>query len=330
MEDKEVKIFTSDIEVPAVVQKKADAAFAQIKKERMDAMNEQKRDTRTESGKKKILKYLKPVIAAAACAALIAGGVLSVNVGKDYDSPDFAVNSKNNGEQVLEEATQGNPFVLTVYAKELEPGNPIPLVLQEGGLGRAYVFGGNEEGNVNYCINTDFSCQGENIERVGYSVDHGAFQIIQPIDPEDRIVVEGQIYNGELNTGSIGGGYEENPDVQPELYETVLYQSFILDYDRQNDENTWINICNEIADSGEIMDLIWGAETSLERENEGINKMLDHVIITCTAYYSDGTAQSVDIEVGSRVMTYEEAGEPSGKGEIPQDTKGTFITFEVK
>ncbi|MBP3477322.1 MAG: hypothetical protein J6K48_13565 [Lachnospiraceae bacterium] len=329
MENKEIRIFTSDIEVPAVVQKKADAAFAQIKKERAEAMKT-KRDEKIKPEQGKMTKYIKPIIAAAACVALITGVGVSNYVGKDYNNPVVKENGGDNDKSALDSLVQGNMFTMTAYAKELEPGKPVPLTTDVGNSGRASVFSGDEDGSVSYCINTEFLCQGENIERVGYSINHGAFQVIQPINSDDRIIVDGQIYNGELNTGSIGGGYDETLEEQPELYETTLYQSFTLDYDKQSAENTWINICNECPDNGEILDLMWGEANTLEEENDGINKLLDNTVITCTVYYADGTSQSVDIGVSSRVMTYEEAGEPCGKDDIPGVTKSTFITFEVK
>lgn len=332
MEKKEIKILTDDIEVPAIVQKKADAAFAQIKRERAKNMENKTKTRRTHGRQSKITKYVKPVIAAAACVALITGVGSSYSIENDGNSPVLGKNNdynEGNDNTVLDSFVQGNMFTITAYAQELEPGKPVPLT-NVGSSGRSRVICGDEYGNVSYCISTDFLCQGENIERVSYSINQGAFQIIQPINNGDTIIMDGQLYNGELNTGSIGGGFDEVLEIQPELYETKLYQSFTLDYDKQNAANTWINICNEYPDDGEIVDMVWGDASTLEEQNEGINKLLDYPVITCTAYYADGTTASVNIEVGSRVMTYEEAGENYGNEEIPGDTEGTFITFEVK
>lgn len=331
MERKEIRILKDDIEVPAVVLEKADAAFAQIKKERAGAM-------KNKNEKNKVRKFVKPVIAAAACALLFAGiGVsnhFGDHLGNHVEGP--AAESENGQEEMLaaEETiqTQGNWFTMTAYAKELEPGKPVPLT-NVGNSGRAYVLGGSDDGNVNYCISTEFLCQGDNIERVGYSINRGAFQIVQPADVNDRIIVDGQPFPGELNTGSIGGGWDEAIEEPQDVYESALYQSFTLDYDVQSAAHTWINICNECPDSGEIKNLIWGEAgegKTLEEISDGINRLLADTVITCTAYYTDGTSQSVDIAVGSKVMTYEEAGESAGEGEIPQDTKEVFIIFEVK
>lgn len=327
MERKEIRILKDDIEVPAVVLEKADAAFAQIKKERAGAM-------KNKNEKNKVRKFVKPVIAAAACALLFAGIGVGNHFGNHAEEP--AAESENGQEEMLAAdetmQTQENWFTMTAYAKELEPGKPVPLT-NMGNSGRSYVLGGSDNGNVNYCISTEFLCQGDNIERVSYSINRGAFQIVQPADVNDRIIVDGQPFPGELNTGSIGGGWDEAIEEPQDIYESALYQSFTLDYDVQSAAHTWINICNECPDSGAIKNLIWGEGgegKTLEEMSDGINRLLADTVITCTAYYTDGTSQSVDIAVGSKVMTYEEAGEPAGEDEIPQDTKAVFIIFEVK
>lgn len=332
MDKKEIKILTDDIEVPAIVQKKADAAFAQIKKGRAKTMENKTKLSRVHGRHSKTKKYMKTAIAAAACIALITGVGNSNYIKKEGNDSISKKNYDYNGSNdktVLNSLVQGNMFTMTAYAQELEPGKPVPLT-NVGSSGRSSVICGDEYGNVSYCISTEFLCQGENIERVSYSINQGAFQIIQPVNNNDRIIMDGQLYNGELNTGNIGGGVDETVEILPDLYETKLYQSFTLDYNKQNAADTWINICNECPDGGEILDMVWGDMSTLEEQNEGINQLLDYPIITCTAYYTDGTTASVNIEVSSRVMTYEEAGENYGNEEIPGDTKGMFITFEVK
>ena len=55
--------------------------------------------------------------------------------------------------------------------------------------------------------------------------------------------------------------------------------------------------------------------------------MLDNTIITCTVQYEDGTTQSADILVTSRIMTCAEAG-----AEVKEDPnrEEIFITFELQ
>lgn len=344
MEKKEISILKSGIEVPPVVQKKADAAFAAIQKERTETMENKDKKQQRKKKQGKTIKLIKPVIAVAACAALFVGagrywggGSLPGQNAVVGEADGETMTPQNeNGEAADQESAQAirNWFTLTACAKELEPGIPVPMPLMGvGNSGRSWALSGSaDEGTVDYSIATDFLCQGENIERVSYSISKGAFQVIQPADPAEQIVVEGQLFDGELNTASIGGAYDESSGLLENSWEMALYQSYTLDYDRQSAEQVWINICNECYDSWDIQALIWGeggAAKTLEEMSEGINRMLDGVVITCTAYYADGTSQSVEIEVGSSVMTYGEAGEDADSG-IPQDEEGVFITFEVK
>lgn len=369
MEKREISILKNEVEVPPVVQKKADAAFAEIQKERTEAMKKKDSEQRMKKEQGKLRRLAKPLIAAAACAALIAGagsgwgsGIGSLlgkmPFGDNFSGGEFAgrtadengVGKNENGGNTVQNGstaaddgtgktaetqaaqTSRNWFTLTACAKELEPGKPVPLT-DMGASGRTWALGGSEdEGTVNYCIATDFLCRGENIKQVSYSISRGAFQIEQPVDPAEQIVVDGQLFDGELNTGSIGGVYYDDTGLPAVPCETALYRSFTLDYDRQASDMVWINICDEIPDGEEILELIWGNgadATSLEERCEGINRMLDGVVITCTVHYEDGSSQSVEIEVSSRVMTYQEAGEDGG-GEIPPDTREVFITFEVR
>ena len=196
----------------------------------------------------------------------------------------------------------------------LAEGNPIPVTMKDNKTG-SWMFGADDvEGSVvNYCINIpQIVCEGGQIDSITYSINNGAFQIVQPENGES-LITDGQLYEGELNTGSIGGDYNEEREGLPsEPFETLFYQSFTLDYDRQSDEHTWINICNERPDSKEIVQL-----------------MLDNTVITCTVNYQDGTSQSVDIKVDSHIMTRREAGQPLDEGIDPEE-KMTVITFELQ
>ena len=68
----------------------------------------------------------------------------------------------------------------------------------------------------------------------------------------------------------------------------------------------------------------------LESFNSGLQKLLDNTVITCTVWYTDNTSQSVDIKVGSRIMTYREAGEPEASVKGDPDEETVYITFELQ
>lgn len=79
MEEKEIRVLKSDVEVPPVVLEKADAAFARIKEERVNEMKNKKEKSQEQS---RIIKYMKPAIVAAACALIFAGVGSRAGVGQ--------------------------------------------------------------------------------------------------------------------------------------------------------------------------------------------------------------------------------------------------------
>lgn len=309
-------IFLNDIDVPELVQQKADIAFSEIRMEGEHAMKKEGNLKTAGTGALKERRFGKLFAAAAACAALT---VAVCAISGIFIRSDFGL----TGEEGSAVSVMEKMFTLHVEAAELEAGRPVPLAVDAAG--NSWVLGGSEDGqSVNYCISAPFTCEGDDIERVTYSINDGAFQVVQPTG--ESIIVDGILYDGELNAGRIGGDYDEKNDGRPSrAYETVLYQSFTLDYDRQSDEYTWINICNECPDEGGIRDLIWGEGRSAEDRSAGINKMLENIVINCTVQYADGTSQSADILVGSRVME-EENGEESGR----PGQRREVITFELQ
>lgn len=333
-------VFLNDVEVPEVVWEKLDAAFLIIKEERENTMKKEQitekrtENTENEKSKRNIKRRKFAMIAgAAACmAAVIAAAgawrgrtsFISNNSSNDIFS-DIESGDDYEEDMVATEET----FTLAIMGSELEKDKPVQLVADSSLITEKFagtwMLEEMEDGGVAYCINVPFTCQGNNIKNVTYSINNGAFQIVQPV--EQSIIVEGQLYDGELNTGMIGGCDDESIDGVPApAYETLFYRSFTLDYQKQSDENTWINICNECPDNGELENMIFGY-TTLESKNLGIQKMLNHTMITCTVNYADGSSKSVDVLVNSSIMTCAEAG-----AEIKNDPnrEEVFITFELQ
>ena len=305
----EINIFLKDVDVPEIVQKKADSAFSTIKTEGKITMKK---------------GYYKFLVSAAVCAALVAAVWVTNGMGDRSDS-DLQVKENSEGREHSDNSVNSvlseldRMFTLRVQAAELEAGNPVPLIT--GGKSPSYVMGANDE-EISYCISVPLTCEGEGIESVTYSINNGAFQIVQPENENERIIVSGQLYGEEMNTGWIGGDYDEENDGLPSRpYEAVLYKSFTLDYERQSDEYTWINICNARSYDEEILKLLWGENATVTDESNGINKLLEHTIITCTVHYMDDTEQSADIQVGSQPMM-----EDIGNGEMGEVS---VITFEL-
>ena len=317
-------VFLNDVEVPEVVWEKLDAAFLIIKEERDNTMKKEKR----------IQKKYAVTVAAAACMTAIVAAV-AVNGGwmrpaSDVaEIPSLVSDAAEIPSDIDMVSTNEDTFTLAIMGAELEKDKPVQLVSDSSLITEKYagdwMIESREGGGVDYCINVPFTCQGNNIKNVTYSINNGAFQIIQPVG--ESIIVDGQIYDGELNTGMIGGFDDESIDGVPvPAYETLFYRSFTLDYQKQSDEKTWINICNECPDNGELESMIFGY-TTLENNNLGIQKMLNHTVITCTVNYTDGTSKSADVLVNSCIMTCAEAG-----AEIKEDPdrEEIFITFELQ
>ncbi len=326
-------IFAEEIELPEIVQKKADRAFLAIRAD----------------GKERTGQMAKggTLAAAAACAAVvITAGVLAGPLrGVLGHAGAEGTNSGQTGEEhVLTAAVDriDKMFTLQVKAEEagtgeavaLAEGKPVPVTVRSDG-GNSWVFDGSDEngGTLDYCIGLpQITCEGEQIERITYSINQGAFQIVQP-EKEESIVVDGQLYEGELNTGSIGGDYSEERDGEPSKpFETLLYTSFTLDYDRQADDETWLNFCNVRTGCADVIGSIWSEEFQIEQYNSGIQKMLNHTVITCTVEYADHTSASADILVDSRIMTRREAGEQQDPEMDPadMDEEIVVITFELQ
>lgn len=346
-------IFLYDVDIPEIVQDKAEEAFSTIITERKSTMKKWNR------------KVTKIMAAAAACAVIaVTANVIAVrsgrgNIGdqeiteKNLNEPGIEIADSSSGVSDIsaQETAEGKDAgelsafdkMFTLYVKaaeadeqqsgeeqtedeqstQLSVGKPVPLLSAD--KANSWVLGGDDEhGNVvDYCISMPFTCVGDHIEKITYSINNGAFQIVQPENAS--IIVDGQLYEGELNTGMIGGDYnEENGGLPSRPFETVLYRSFTLDYGRQSDAYTWINICNNHSVSKDIFDALWGE--SLEDMNQGMQQMLDNTVITCTVEYSDHTSQAVDIRVGSKIMSCAEAGEePKYEGE-----QSVYFTFELQ
>ncbi|MCI8991164.1 MAG: hypothetical protein HFG80_00315 [Eubacterium sp.] len=346
-------IFQKDIDLPEIVHKKADEAFFTILEERnlrMENMEKQEQGMEIQKlhGRISGKKAVKTLVAAAACAAVVitaAGSLTGPFRGILGNSGTGAANPSGNETGDAFSTAMGqaeNMFTLQVKAAEtqdgqavsLEEGKPVPVAVSDD-KSDSWVLGADDtRGSIlDYCINIpQLICQGENIQSITYSINNGALQVVQP-ENEVSIIIDGQPYGGTLNTGSIGGDYSEERDGQPSRpFETVLYKSITLDYNRQSDEYTWINICNERHNSREIIQSIWKDGATVEEYNGGLKKMLDPTMITCTVHYKDNTSKSAVIKVDSEIMTRREAGEQPDSGMNPKELeeKTPVITFELQ
>ena len=308
-------IFEEEIVIPEIVQLKTEEALTQIKqKGTNDTMKENNLIPMKQKSPKKS-KILKIGVAMCASFALILSASHFSNVQK-VGGKNIGSNSVQNTENTNIVENIANMFTIQVYAADSPYASQDGYVALESGKSviagnqAGYVLCENEEGNVTYCVGTRFLCEGENIESITYEIENAAFQIVE--SENSSIITSFEGYPTPLNTGSVGGGgVKEKQPGEYEEYEYVtttrFYKSYTLDYDKQSDDTTWINICN-------VTDIPWessfgNCETLEERAN-CMDEMMKDVRIICTVHYSDGTTDSGTITIGGAVITPEMTEQP--------------------
>lgn len=311
MEKKERIMFNGEIEIPETVQKKANLAFSQIKNERMENMEQNISNNQDFQKKAKRGKTVRRTCAAvAACAALVVA-VGSWYAGQPVDQKEIATQS---GAEYTE--TIPKLFMLTAKAAEtgkrieMTKGKPVAVTTEDAD---SWVLGGNEDGTWSYCFNLPFQCEGENIDSVSYSINRGAFQVVEL--EGTSIIASGKEAEEPVNSGLIGGSdYEAIPTT------ITYYTEYTLDYDRQESDATWINMVRD--------DIKFSDPDLPQRENksdEDVKKVFDELfgdaMITCTVHFTDGTSETIEIEPGVIVTTATKNGE---------EYREVNLTFERK
>lgn len=264
----------------------------------------------------RIKTFIKPVAAVAACVALI---VVSSYVGNQ----SFI---QNSDDEIVTEVVKNvkNAFTVTVQAaepKKLEKGKAVPVVLSDTSKSSAW-SGDNRDKSVSYCVGAPLICEGENVDKVTYSISRGAFQIVQP--ENSNIIVEGEEYDGKLNVGAVGESI-----VSGKKFIEKYYTSYTVAANQQTTADTDIYICNECVMSSRDYHLMWDTDSTLQEKVQARNAAFGDLKIICTVTYKDGTTDKVDIAVGNDIMTYEKAGVEEANGKKAQ-MKGVFTTFKMQ
>ena len=278
---------------------------------------------KTEVRTMKKMNIIKPVIAVAACAALVLG------VSKIPDLQAVKNASEHPADSVVEQFE--NAFTLKVMAAEKnkdgknveteitkEKAVPvIPSVVSDGGC-----WGGDPNTKiVTYMEECPLICEGTNIQKITYSINKGAFEVLSPKD-------SGYVLAGEkcsrLNVGWTGPkGFREGVDHDD------FYTSYTVSPDFQTSEKVLVAICNECKVSDDTFRKLWDFDHhTLEDIKEGREETYGDLTITCEVTYKDGSKETVQVAVGAAVMTPEEAGleyiVPEKNG------KSVFTTFQMK
>lgn len=311
MGKKERIMFNGEIEIPETVQKKANLAFSQIKNERVANMEQNISNNQDFQKKAKRGKTVRRTCAAvAACAALVVAAG-SWHAGQPVEQKEVATQNREEYTDTILKS-----FMLTAKAAEtgkrieMTKGKPVAITTEDAD---SWVLGGNEDGTWSYCFNLPFQCEGENIDSVSYSINRGAFQVVEL--EGTSIIASGKETAESVNSGVIGGSdYEAIPTT------INYYTEYTLDYDRQESDATWINMVRD--------DIKFSDPDLPQRENksdEDVKKVFDElfgdVMITCTVHFTDGTSETIEIEPGVVITTAMKDGE---------EYRDVILTFERK
>lgn len=337
MKEKERILFDENIEIPDIVSQKAEVAFLQIRQsqERENDMekNMENKMTREQRSTKKRHMKVKVAAAAAAFALLVVashavGGVPGQHAHTDGASDiDMADASPATDIAAAETETIEKTFALALkeakdgQTRELETGKPVAI---KPDVASSWVICGDEESShYSYCLGLPVVCEGEDIDSVTYSINQGAFEIIEAKGAS--IVTDMKKYDGIINAGSIGGGTDEATGEQMDATEAYCTE-FTLDYGRQSSETTWINMVRDqifLTDDG--ADAVFGGGKDVEKRCAAMQKLIDGLSVTCTVYFADGTEQTAQLEINAVMGTAKELGIENA---VDPDAEDVFFVFE--
>lgn len=183
MSKKVSEILNSDIQVPEIVQKKADVAFSQIQSERETNMS------------KKNLKVTKLFAAMAACASIIIVASTTNNyLNRPQEEKETTVAEHTTTEKE-------NMFTMKVMAAQAEVTAQKPVAIAQNDRFGYAINGDSDMNTASYKIDMPLYCEGENIESVTYSINKGYFEISENITDDFQSAVEsGKIPRLEAET----------------------------------------------------------------------------------------------------------------------------------
>ena len=321
MSKKVSEILNSDIQVPEIVQKKADVAFSQIQSERETNMG------------KKNLKVTKLFAAMAACASII---IVSSTTNNYLNRPQ-----EEKETTVAEHTTteKENMFTMKVMAAQAEVTAQKPVAIAQNDRFGYAINGDSDMNTASYKIDMPLYCEGENIESVTYSINKGYFEISENITDDFQSAVESGKPLDENSNGYLNPIFDDNGEIvmQQEINDFVEYT---VSYENQQKEGVWVTFCNDEIPFSDFDSIVEQKKKTQEEVAAAYQKLVDGVVITCTANYKDGTKKGVKINVGAAALTYEEIGmnvdgmtlqvEGEDKVELQPTDKRAVFTFELQ
>ena len=321
MSKKVSEILNSDIQVPEIVQKKADVAISQIQSERETNMS------------KKNLKVTKLFAAMAACASII----IVASATNNYLNRPQEEKETTMAEHTTTE--KENMFTMKVMAAQAEVTAQKPVAIAQNDRFGYAINGDSDMNTASYKIDMPLYCEGENIESVTYSINKGYFEISENITDDFQSAVESGKPLDENSNGYLNPIFDDNGEIvmQREINDFVEYT---VSYENQQKEGVWVTFCNDEIPFSDFDSIVEQKKKTQEEVAAAYQKLVDGVVITCTANYKDGTKKGVKINVGAAALTYEEIGmnvdgmtlqvEGEDKVELQPTDKRAVFTFELQ
>ena len=275
---------------------------------------------------KKRKTYIKPAVALVACAAVVVGVAYGDVTGKIMNNNTVSTNSGTSAPGKKESVV--NSFAVKVKAAEvqkLEKGKETPVISEKDSDGA--VWDGDEKTQeIYYLISCPIIIEGDRIDTITYSVNHGGFRVVEP--EKNSYVLSGDKYDDD--EGKIGD-FEVKSKVK---MVKNFYSTFTIAAKSQQKAVIYLYDYKKVPKN--VFEKMWNTDSDdnvyLEKLVEGRNAAFDNLTVTCKITYKDGTSENVDIAVKEKIMTYKEAyhGKGDKKIKMLSDEKSHFTTFELK
>lgn len=299
MSDK--NILQQDVEIPEIVQKKADLAFSQIyARKDEDAMKNDevvmKKDTKKDN--KRVIKFVRRTIAAVAAVAVVFAGIEIYTARKGGLGGD-------------------NLFTIKVCAAELKDGNFLPI--SKDASERQFFYATDWNGNINYAINIPITIEGENIESVTYKMNNAYFEVVSIDGPS---IVQSGSANNEVHEAST---YTDGYDMAGQyIGKTVVeyYDSFTMDYNVQKDAKYIINVVDSLSGRMDLYYLLTSNDDNFDFNCSSFTYMLKDEVMTVEVTFKDGTTASKNLGLFGKTALATDY-EPDGS-EFTYEVMGIF------
>ncbi len=292
---------------------------------------------------------IKSTVAAAACLALVAG------IGYGHFS-DIGKSPAQQGTTVTKTTPHGvlNSLTVTVSAAEVKKNKASgastqgeeaskkaqPKIYATASTSYGSAWSGDEDESgkkASYWIIAPISCTGDNIKSVTYTINKGYFSVAAKKNSKYLIASESKLRKKPENKFGVALDFSDSEAEADSLYDQNEYTSFTVSGTEKPEKNFRIAFVGEgnLSKKG-YSALFENVGKNLQEDLKARQQLIGDTVITCTATYKDGSQKSVDIKVGTEILTGKEAGidtTAEGKDGVTEDMaakKDVYTTFEVQ